>query len=401
MLTDAKKRWFIGLAIAGGCLAALVVVQLLPGAPKFQRKTMELWVLELVGPSAEGRAEASKVITITGTNAVPELVRLLEKRDSIFRRQMWSWWQKVPARFKGRGARFQSPNAAEVRYAAAKALGLLGPEAVAAAPALGRAMRSKESSVRFAAALALGRTGEAGLPELVRALADKDLNIRYVAVHGLGEACSETNVATLALLKTVGEGEPPLSVWAGASLKKLGTNVVPLLLRDMEQGDSETRQRAVKVVAALRPPRQMVLPALLKMAQEADAGCRIEATRALAGMSLPNPPIVNALVVALKDPEPGARIAAAMGLGQVRLQPKAAVPALIGSLMDSSSRVRESAARSLGALGAASVQSVPDLENLSHDPEPTVREAAADAVKKIKAAEAKEAARQMSGSNTR
>src|SRR5262245_40289239 len=70
---DAKKGWFIGLAIAGGCLAALVVSQVLTSAPKFQGKPMESWALQLVGRTAEGREEATRVIKSAGTNAVPEL----------------------------------------------------------------------------------------------------------------------------------------------------------------------------------------------------------------------------------------------------------------------------------------------------------------------------------------
>src|SRR6267142_2804038 len=182
VFAERKKGWLIGLAIAGGCLAALVLTQLLASAPKFQGKTMERWALELVGRSAEERAEAAKSIKGMGTNAVPELVRLLDKQDSLFRKLTWSWWQKLPPRWKGRTSRMHAPNAVDVRYAAAKALGVLGPEAGPAAPALGKAMRSRDSSVRMAAALALGQIGDAGIAELVSALSDKDLNIRYVAV---------------------------------------------------------------------------------------------------------------------------------------------------------------------------------------------------------------------------
>ena len=400
MLLNAKKGWLIGLAIAGGCLAAVVVIQLLSGAQQFQGKSMEQWALQLVGRSAEGREEATKVIKGVGSNAVPELVRLLDKRDSIFRKLMWNWWQKVPARMKGKSSRIQAPNATEVRYAAAKALGLLGSAAGPAAPALGRAMRSKEASLRLSAALALGQIGEAGLAELMSALADKDLNIRYVAVHGLGEACSDTNLATQALLRTVGEGERSLSIPAGAGLNKLGTNVAPLLLHDMEQGEPATRQRAIRTAAALRLPRQMMLPTLLKLAQDPEPGCRLEALRAMAGMSLPSPPMINAFIAALKDPEPEARIMAIVGLGQARFQPKTAVPALTSCLSDSSERMRESAARSLGWLGKGAESALPELERLREDRESTVREAAAEAVKKIKAASVREGARQMNGTNT-
>jgi len=361
---------------------------------------MEYWVVQLVGRSAEGREEATIVIKGSGTNAVPELVRLLDKRDSIFGKLMWKCWQKVPARLKGKSSRIQAPNAIEVRYAAAKGLGLLGAEAGSAAPALGKAMRSTDSSVRFAAALALGQIGEAGLTELMGALADKDLNIRYVAVNGLGEACSDTNLATQALLRTVGEGERSLSVPAGAGLNKLGTNVAPLLLHDMEQGEPATRQRAIRTAAALRLPRQMMLPTLLKLAQDPEPGCRLEALRAMAGMSLPTPPMINAFITALKDPEPEVRIAATIGLGQARFQPKAAVPALKSCLSDASERMRESAARSLGWLGKGAESALPELEGLREDGESTVREAAAEAVKKIKAASVREGARQMNGTNT-
>jgi HEAT repeat protein len=64
-----------------------------------------------------------------------------------------------------------------VRARAAQALGRLGPEARAAAPALGEALDDADSSVRHSAAFALGRLGrgaEAAVPALVATLRKKE-----------------------------------------------------------------------------------------------------------------------------------------------------------------------------------------------------------------------------------
>jgi HEAT repeat protein len=402
MLALFRKRWFIALAVVGSCLfAAILAAQFFGAVSKFQGRTMEKWALQLGAPSPQAREQAASVIRAAGTNAVPELLKLLNKHDSVLRKRMWQMVNKLPQRL--RDATFlnaQFPDALDIKCAAARGLGLLGPQAAAAVPALGQAMHSTTARLRLDAARALGQIGDAGLPELLNGLSDKDINVRYVAVHGLGEACSNTNLATLALLKITADSEPALSVVAGGSLRKLGTNIVPLLVHDLEQGDAENRLRAAKVVSALRLPRQMVLPSLLTMAHDENPRCRVEAVRALAGMPLPNPTMVDALIVALKDSEPDARISAASGLGQVRWQPKTAVTALTAALSDASPRVREAAARSLGLLGSPAANALSDLERLAEDADASVRAAAAEAAKKINAAKSRDAARQMTATQS-
>ncbi|MEO8657351.1 MAG: DUF2961 domain-containing protein [Bryobacteraceae bacterium] len=78
---------------------------------------------------------------------------------------------------------------AEVRAAAAWALGQWGKRATEALPALSRALEDSDATVRGLAAVALrelGASGGAAVPALIRALKDQDSNVRMIGAVTLG-----------------------------------------------------------------------------------------------------------------------------------------------------------------------------------------------------------------------
>ena len=75
-----------------------------------------------------------------------------------------------------------------MRLNAAWLLGVLGPRARDALPALLKILREGDPQLRLKAVWAAGRIGaEAAVPELMRRLREKDLSLRMSAATALGD----------------------------------------------------------------------------------------------------------------------------------------------------------------------------------------------------------------------
>ncbi len=396
---DVRRRFLlIGLAVlALGILAGIIIARYAPAPPVFGGKTVKAWALQndaIVPRPVEAaalRLEAAAALRTLGSNAVPALVKLLSASDSILRRALWSHAAQLPApleRFITRTIR--PPEAAVLQRAAARALAVIGPEAEAAVPALSRTLRAKEADVRYESGLALGRIGGAGVDELADALTAKDPNVRYPAVVGLGEVHSNLNLAVLALLQGLGDPNDGVRIAAGGSLSKLGTNVLPLVIRELESGTAARRRAAAKAVGIVRPARASVLPGLMKMARDPEWGCRLAAIEALGGQGVPNDAMIEAFSNTLTDSVPEVRLAAVFPLFQLRWRAAPAVPNLTACLRDPSASVRQWAARTLGAIGPSAEPAVAALKELKADPEESVRVAATEALANIAKGQAPE-----------
>ncbi len=383
--------------LALGILAGIIIARYAPAPPVFGGKTVKAWALQndAIMPrpveAAALRLEAAAALHALGSNAVPALVKLLNASDSILRRAIWSHAGQLPAPLQ----RFiigniRPPEAALLQRAAARALGVIGPEAAAAVPALSRALRAKEADVRYEAGLALGRIGGAGVDELAAALTAEDPNVRYPAVVGLGEAHSDLNLAALALLQGLRDPNDGVRIAAAGSLSKLGTNVLPLVIRELESGTAVRRRAAARAVGIVRTDRANVLPGLMKMASDPDPGCRLAAIETLGGEGLPSDRMIEAFSNALTDSVPEVRLAAVSRLFQLRGRAAPAVSNLTICLSDPSSSIRLWAARTLGAIGPGAEPAVAALTALKADPEEPVRVAASEALASIAESQALE-----------
>jgi HEAT repeat protein len=379
------------LAVAAlGLLGWVIISRYAPAPPVYGGKTVKAWALQYgaskpTNRAAAGRAEAASALKALGSNAVPALVKLLGSSDSILRRAVWSHAGQLPApleRFITRNIR--PLEAAELQRAAARALGLIGPEAAAATPALSRALRAKEADVRYEAGLALGRIGGSGVDKLAAELTAPDPNVRYPAVVGLGEAQADLNLAVLALLEGLEDPHDGVRVAAGGSLSKLGTNVLPLVIRELESGTPARRRAAARAVGIVRTDRANVLPGLMKLARDPDPGLRLAGIGALGGQGLPSDRMIEAFSNALTDSVPEVRLAALYPLVQLGGRAAPAVPNLTACLSDPSATVRLWAARTLGGIGSPARPAVGALTGLAADPDVSVQAAATQALASIR-----------------
>jgi len=141
-----------------------------------------------------------------------------------------------------------------VRGAAARALGLMGPEAEGAVPALIQALRDQEVLVRANAASALGEIGpeaKDAVPALIQALEDEDSFVRSQAASGL------------------------------AGIGPQAKDGVPALIQALEDEDWLVRAQAARGLGGIGPEAQAAVPGLMQALEDEHQQVRDEAERAL------------------------------------------------------------------------------------------------------------------------
>jgi len=382
-----KKRWWIILAVLGIVVGSGIFLNRTgPEARSYRGKSIKAWALQLSTASPQSRAEAAAAFKGLGTNAVPGLVRLLEARDSLWRQAIWRLAPRLPRR--ARQAISQNIHTAVgIRMAAAQSLRVLGPEAQAAVPALAKALREDEARVRWEAAGALGSIGGSARAELGTALTAKDPSVRRAAAYGLGETDLKEVDFSWALMRALGDEHPAVRIAAAASMAKLGTNVLPVVLEACTSRDRRTRQCAVTALEVLRPAHDISVPVLVEMAHDKDPAFRALAMQTLTMLGWPDRKMIDAFKDGLADPTVEVRLAAVRGLGLAPWQAKSVVPALTESLNDTSPQVRESAARALGTMGVGAKPALAELARLAQDKEEPVRAAAKEAAARIESLE--------------
>ena len=219
-----KKRLLVLLAIAGfGVGIAILLLRLNSQVLVYQGKTVKAWLLQLSTTDAKAHDEAEAAFKALGTNAVPELARLLRADDPRWRWWIWSHPARIPRPLRGLVFRVvKPPQTYQIRPAAARALARLGPEAAAAEPALVRALQDKVNGTYWEAGTALGRIGKLSVPDLTHALKDRDTLVRCAAAYGLGEVGPEAASAAPALMELLSQGTENERQIAAQSLKKIG-----------------------------------------------------------------------------------------------------------------------------------------------------------------------------------
>jgi HEAT repeat protein len=254
---------------------------------------------------------------------------------------------------------------ADVRWAAAWALGQLGAATPEVLTALLHALGDSYAGVRFMAVLALLRAAAPeALTALLHILADPDAEVRGLAAMTLGQlgAAAATPEVLTALLHALGDSDAEVRREAAMALGQLGAatpEVLTALLHALGNPDTNMRQGAAMALgqlgAAAATPE--VLTALLHTLGNPVAEVRWAAAMALGqlGAAAATPEVLTALLDALAMPDANMRQAAAMALGQLgaATAPPEVLTALLHALDDSDAEVRWVAAWALGQLGAA------------------------------------------------
>jgi HEAT repeat protein len=159
-----------------------------------------------------------------------------------------------------------------LRRAAANTLGLIGPAADPAIPALADLVLFDDvAEVRDLAARALGRIGPDAEPILVQLLEDSDPEVRIRAATACRELRS-ASPATIAALKGTAEDADAAIRVAGLdslwSVTREASFIAPLALAELTSDDREIRMRAVQILERLGPDLRDSLPQLQTLAAD-------------------------------------------------------------------------------------------------------------------------------------
>lgn len=206
--------------------------------------------------------------------------------------------------------------------------------------------------------------------------------------------------------RTVTYHGQPLQTWtiqayrndsnAVATLKELGTNAIPGLLRLLKTHDSffrrqtwrhlprlplqlrrniarrypppqaeAFREAAARALGRLGADATVAIPALSRALRDNQGRVRWEAAIALAAMGKDS---ITTLIEALDEKDSKTRHAAAYALGEIGPAAVTAVPALVRSLNDQDQAVRNSAAYSLTTIGTPGFLALLDVVEQSSEP---------------------------------
>jgi HEAT repeat protein len=138
----------------------------------------------------------------------------------------------------------------KARAHAAYALGVIGPAATAAVPALSDALKDRDEDVRHWAAEALGRIGAVAVPVLIDALKDNDKSLRLEAATALGNIGPEARSTAPALADVLKDQDKKVGVRAAEALGKIGPgagSAGPALIDALKDKDKDMRQCAATV----------------------------------------------------------------------------------------------------------------------------------------------------------
>ena len=254
-----KKARVIGFVVLGVCVAFIVFL-LWPNEAVYQGSSIRSWAAR----ASAGDGEAVKALKDAGSNAVPSLVHLLQTRESPLYKQL-SKVKRLPQRLR-LAVQKRLSAAVEARMTGAKCLGLLGPEAASATPALVSALKDSNDQVGWEAAKALAHIGSAAVPELTRVLNDPDLAAQHKAVYALGEIGPAADAATPSLIATLAGGNEFIRSSSAYSLSRIGFPAVFALSNVIDHGDAVSRGEAIKVFIRFYSSLRNMVPPLVKMA---------------------------------------------------------------------------------------------------------------------------------------
>lgn len=321
------------------------------------------------------RRQAALTLGRMGTparDAVPLLIELAGNDDGDAETSPRLWSIKALALF-GAEARDAAPLLIEiardtkqpsvVRQAPLEALAQIGATHPQVIPALISLLNdppapqdSDGGQLRELAAESLGVIGppaQSAVPALIRASGDESESLRRKTLAALGSVGGGAAVAVPALLEAMLlDASPAVRDAAMEALGKVGPVALPFLEQLLEDEDPEARWRSATAIGRMGTSGRPAAPALVKVIDDESPLVRMSALEALAAVSAERDSLLQPIVKELASD-------------------------------DRQHRMR--AFRLLTSLGAEARAAVPSLRELQNDPRAQVRRAAAEALEKIEA----------------
>ena len=259
-------------------------------------------------------------------------------------------------------------------------------------------------------------TGARAVPTLMEMLTDDDPSTRIVAAEQLGLVGPAASAAVPALLaQATRDGSQHANTTAAASLKSIDLTAARMVMTHFlpRLGDPDVQQRrtACAVLGSLGPVAKPAVASLLASANDPDELVRRNALTSLASIGLPSEPITAALVAGLGAPSSLIRHtavaqfafttpvppAAEAPLQQLLVDQDRAIAGLARSALDKpkpddashiqslrlmveQASARDYALHQLAQLGPGALQAIPTVIPMLQDSQPLIRYLAVEAL---------------------
>lgn len=308
----------------------------------------------------------------------------------------WMIWRKAPRQARNAAESIGlaistlraalSDTATAVRREAARALGLIGPAAAAAAPDLIALLYDEDEAVRCQATESLGRVDgppEAVIAALVGLLPDVSQAVRAAAARTLGSLREKAAEAVPALVPLLQDREEAVRLAAAEAVGRIGTlngDATPTLVEGLQNPDNVVRADTAEALGSIGETAVEATPALVQALKDTNDRVRAKAAEALGKIGEAAAEAVPSLVRALHDKDNWVSAMAAEALGEMGESADGAIPALMRSLGHINPQVRSNAAEALGKMGDAAASAAPALEKAARDEDAGVRSQAVRAL---------------------
>lgn len=272
------------------------------------------------------------------------------------------------------------------RRAAVLALGVIGPLHKDVVPALGKALRDKEPSVRQESMNVLGAFEKDQIRELVPDFADllkeePQADIRRQAATLLGRIGGLAKPAINRLTLTLGDKENSVRIASAEALGRIGPDAkeaCPAFTALLKDKDPGIRTAGVFALGRIGTENAEQLDLLIKLfLADESVDVRREASRSVGLLEIDPKKALPFFLKSLEtDPSPDVRQQSALALGKIGAEVGNSKDAVLKALNNDKDRgVRVYLVRSLSsALGEKLIDLVPDLlKRLKEDPEGEVR----------------------------
>ena len=211
--------------------------------------------------------------------------------------------------------------------------------------------------------------------------------VRWAAARALGQIGPDAKAAVPALLETL-KDEHEVRVWANYALFRIVSHpeAIPNLIEALKDQYGVVREVPVIALGNIGPDARAAVPALIEALNVEQEWIRRRAAWALGKIGPGARAAVPALIEALRDENRRVGVSAHYALFRIVSHPEA-IPNLIEALRQGTHLVREDAARVLGNIGPDAKAAVSALAEAQKDEVADVRWSAAEALKKIQAPE--------------
>lgn len=317
----------------------------------------------------EVRNAASRALGRIGRGAVEVLIRTLQNGDPVFLQSVVDTLGLIgPSATPQLIESVQSKDEQTlVRQYATLALAKIGPDDRRVVPALIAALGDNKADIRRAAAEAIGNVGPSAAnasDRLINLASNhrEEVLVREFSIAALARIAPQDEAVNAALVNAVADGDPRIYKAAVAALvavrsTTIGDNDVPALIRQLQSEVPGTRITAAQQLGECGPYAASAVPALIESlaGNQNPVELRIAATRSLGLIGPDAESAVPELARALEDNNQRLSNAALVSLGRIGPQTRT-IPALLQSMRSGDLATRAAAASKLQSFAQARIE---------------------------------------------